>query len=325
MPTTRPIATGALAAALLFAGAVSAQQAAAYPTKPIRMIVPGAPGTLSDLVGRLVGERLGAALGQPVIVDNRPGAGGVVALQATKGQTDGHTLVYHFTGYTQGMAFRQVSPYTFADFIPVAQISSPVTGLFVPASLGVDSVKDLVARLKAAPGKYSFGSPGVGTTGHITLELLAKTAGLETTHIPYRGDAPAIVDLLGGQLGAFSGGSLAGFMPQVRAGQLKLLAVATETRTSLAPGAPTWVEAGYPAIALPSWTGVLVAAGTTPAVVRRLSDEITKIVRDPAVARKIEEYGAEPVARDSAEFSKFLAQDLERWRNTARITGIKFE
>jgi tripartite-type tricarboxylate transporter receptor subunit TctC len=316
-------AAAALCSLTLFCSVAPAQQAAAYPTRPIRLIVPGAPGGLSDLLARAVTEPLGAALGQPVVIDNKTGADGTVAVQNAKGHNDGYTLLYHYTAYNQNLVFREGMPYTTADFIPVAQIATAGTAFFVPASLGVNNVAELVKLLKASPNKYAYGTAGV--TGQIMMELLAKQEGLVLTHAAYKGEAPGATDLIGGQIAVFAGGSLGAFMPHVKSGRLKALAIAGETRSPAAPEVPTWGEAGYPALVIPSWTGIFVPAGTPAPVVRRLSDEITRIVRNPEIARKIEGYGAQAAPKGSAEFANFLDLDLNRWKNAAKVTGVKFQ
>lgn len=228
----------------LFCSVAPAQQAAAYPAKPLRLIVPGAPGGLSDLLARAVSEPSSNALGQPVISENKPGADGTVAVLNAKGHNDGYTLLYHYTAYNQNLVLRDGMPYTPADFIPVAQIAIGGTAFFVPASLGVNNVAELVKLLKASPNKYAYGTAGV--TGQIMMELLAKQEGLVLAHAAYKGEAPGATDLIGGQLAVFAGGSLGAFMPHVKSGRLKALAIAGETRSQLAPDVPTWAEAGLP-------------------------------------------------------------------------------
>ena len=309
----------AISSLILFSGAASAQQTATYPNKPVRIIVPGAPGGLSDSLARLVSEPLGAALGQPVVLDNKTGADGTVAVQFSKGHNDGYTLLYHYTAYNQNLVFRQGMPYTPADFIPVAQIAVSGTALLVSASLGVNTLAEFVKLVKASPKKYAYGTAGI--TGQIAMEFLAKAEGLDIANAPYKGEAPGVTDLVGGQITAFSGGSLGS--PFVTSGRAKALAVASDTRSTLAPNVPTYAESGYPDLVLPSWTGIFVPAGTPPEVVRRLSDEITRIVRDPEIAKKIVGFGAQAAPRGSAEFSSFLEQDLTRWKKAATVTGVK--
>lgn len=319
------------AAVCVLAGALGpwglsvAQDAPRYPVKPIKIVVPGAPGGLSDLLARLVGERLSASMGQPVIMDHKTGAGGIVTIQAAKGQTDGYTLMYHYTAYNQNLAFRRSNPYVHSDFVPVAQIATAATGMYVSSSLGVNTVAELVNLVKANPGKYAYGSVGIGSTGQIMMEMLAKSTDVRLTHAPYKAESPGLNDLLGGQIAIFSGGSLGAFMPHVKSGRIKALALAAEKRVASAPDVPTWMEAGYPAIVLPSWTGIFAAAGTPQAIVNRLSDEITRIVRDPEVAKRIEAAGALAAPRTASEFASFVDEDLKRWQNAAKVTGITLD
>lgn len=319
--STFTLAAAAISSLLLFSGATQAQQATSYPNKPVRIIVPGAPGGLSDSLARLVSEPLAAALRQPVILDNKPGADGNVAVQFAKGHNDGYTLLYHYTAYNQNLVFRQGMPYTPADFIPVAQIAVSGTALIVSSALGVNTVAEFVKLVKTSPNKYAYGTAGV--TGQIAMELLAKAEGIDIANAPYKGEAPGITDVVGGQIVAFSGGSLGS--PFVTSGRAKALAVASEARSPFAPNVPTYAELGYTDLVLPSWTGIFVPAGTPPDVVRRLSEEITRIVSDPEIGKKIVSFGAQAAPRSAAEFSSFLVQDLARWKKAAAVTGVKMQ
>lgn len=321
----RPIALALSCAAALALSAGATAQEARYPTKPIKLINPGAPGGLSDLLGRVVADRLTVALGQPVVMDYKPGAGGLIAIQNAKGQTDGHTLMLAYTAYTQNLALRRNMPYAFGDFIPVSQIVATSTGLFVSSDLKVNTLAEFIALMKANPGKYAYGSTGIASTGDLMMKMLEKTAGFSMTHAPYKAEAPGVADLISGQIVAFPGGSMGTFLPHVKSGKLKLLTVAADKRIAAAPDAPTWAEAGFPAIGFQSWTGFVVPAGTPQPIVARLSDEISKIVRDPQVQKKFEEFGTQAVGSTAPQFAQFLEQDLKRWQNAARVTQLSLE
>lgn len=321
----RPVAFALACATFLVMPAGTSAQEARYPSKPIKLINPGAPGSISDVLGRLIADRLTVSLGQPVVMDYKPGAGGLVAIQAAKGQNDGHTLMFAYTAYTQNLALRRNMPYAFGDFTPVSQIGSTATGLFVSSDLKVNTLGEFIALVKANPGKYAYGSSGIASTGDIMMKMLEKTAGISMTHAPYKAETPAVSDLLGGQIVALSGGSMGTFLPHVKSGKLKLLAVASGKRIAAAPDAATWAEAGFPAIGFQSWSGFVVPAGTPKPIVARLSEEISRIVRDPQVQKKFEEFGTQAVGSTAPQFGEFLENDLKRWQNAASVTQLSLE
>ncbi len=319
--TKLPIAF--LALCLSTASAIG-QDLAPFPVRPIKIIVLGAPGGLSDLYARLVGDRLATALGQPVIMDYRPGAGGIIATQLLmSAPADGYTLMLGYSGLTQNLAFRSDKLYTLKDFAPISQVTFTHTGFFVSASLGVTTLAQFAALVKASPKKYSYGTFGIASTGHIAAEMLSKTAGLEMIHVPYKGETPGLNDLLGGQISAFPGGGLGSFMPHVKSGRLRVLAVAGDKRAAVAADAPTFAEAGFPEAGFTTWAGFLAPAQTPKAIVLKLSEEISRIVKLPEVSAKIEEYGASPVGSTSDAFANFIDADLKRWILVANTTGIK--
>jgi tripartite-type tricarboxylate transporter receptor subunit TctC len=299
--------------ALLFALAAAAH-AQEYPSRPIRLIVPFAPGGGNDTVARLVGESLGKRLGQPVIIDNRAGAGGVVGAEAAAhAAPDGYTL---FLG---GVGSHAINPNLHAnlgydpvrDFAPVSLLAQAPLVLVVHPSLPAQSVQQLVALAKAQPGKLNYASNGNGSSSQLAAVMFAAMTGIDIVHVPYKGLAPALADLLTGR-DEMMFSSIVAILPHVQAGKLRPLAVTSRKRVALLPDVPTVAESGVPGYETSSWYGILAPAGTPAPVVRRLHDEIVKVLAQEDVRKALAGEGAEPVGNTAEEFSEFIRSEKER-------------
>ena len=315
---------------LLFALAMLAAPHAAaqsFPVKPIRVIVPSPPGDGSDVMARLIGEKLGAAWGQQVVVDNRPGAGGRIGTEvAAKAAPDGYTWIMGNAGShgINGGLYRNL-PYDLEkDFAPITQIMRAPNALVVSPALGVASVAELIALLKKNPGKYSYGSGGNGSSAHLSAELFKSMAGVDIVHVPYKGATLALTDLIAGNIVMFMG-NLPPAMGHIKAGRIKALAVTTLTRSKLVPELPTVDEAGLKGFETVAWFGLLAPAGTPPAVVEQLSGQIAKTMATPAMRERAMQEGATPIGSSPAAFQKFLASEISKWTKIIQEAGIKLE
>jgi tripartite-type tricarboxylate transporter receptor subunit TctC len=310
------------AAAALFAvaGAVSAQ---IWPAKPVRWLNPSAAGGPPDLVVRLVADRLSAALGQPVVVENRPGAAGTIGLaEVLRQPADGYTVTNIFMpiAVAQTLLPRQFD--LVKDFQPVTQLVWQYNVLVVPAASPARSLADLVGMIKARPGALSFASAGNGTPAHLAGELFKQAAGLDVVHVPYKTFPQAITELMAGQT-AFMFASMGPIVQHVRGGKLQALAIASPQRNPQLADVPTMAELGYPAIQIRDWQGVLVKAGTPRPVVDRLNAEIVKIVAAPEMRERLERIGAEPQTGAPEAFGELMRTEVERWGKLVREAGIK--
>lgn len=307
---------------LALAGSVCAQT---YPSKPIRIVVPFAAGGGVDFTARIVGQKLNEAFGQPVVADNRAGAAGAIGTEiAAKSAPDGYTLLLGSAGplaILPGISNRL--PYDpVASFAPVTLVSSMPFVLVVHPSLPVRSVKDLIALARARPGQLNYASPGSGSTTHLVAELLKALAQLDIVHVPYKGVAPAVTDLLAGQVQLMSG-DLSTVMPQVKAGKLRALALTGAKRSSLAPELPTIAEAGVPGYEASGWFGVLAPAATPREIVLRLNAAIVKGIMDADTRERLAALGGDVVGGTPAEFASRLRDDLAKWGQLIRAIGLK--
>ncbi|MDB5954090.1 tripartite tricarboxylate transporter substrate binding protein [Ramlibacter sp.] len=308
--------------ALSLPGAAFAQ---AWPAHPIRMVVPFSAGAgVTDIMARLVAKHLSDSLGQPVVIDNRPGAGGIAGTDAVaKAAPDGYTFLVSNVAHT-------VDPYLYsrlpfdpvADFIPVTMINSAPLLLVVHPSVPVTSVKELVAYAKTHPGKLNYGSGGVGTTPHLAGELFKSLSGIDAVHVPYKGGAPALNDLMAGQL-TYMIENVPGTMPFVKAGRLRALAITSAQRSPLVPALPTMAEAGVPGYEVIGWNAIFAVKGTPPAIVARLQTEVARILRLPEVRQQMAALGAEPIGNTPEEFSAFLKTETARWGKVIKEKGIR--
>ncbi|MGE5525130.1 MAG: Bug family tripartite tricarboxylate transporter substrate binding protein [Rhodospirillaceae bacterium] len=307
--TNRSVAAIA-AASLVFAQAAAAQE---YPTKPIRMVVPFAPGGPTDIVGRAVGQRLTESLGQTVVVDNRAGAGGVVGADlVAKSPPDGYTVLLCSTGAMAiNPGLMPKIPYdSVRDFTPLSLVVTIPYLLLVSANSPVQSVKELIAQAKAKPGQINYGSAGTGSTSHLAGELFKSMAKIDMVHVPYKGSAPASTDLIGGQLQTMFD-AVAVALPLVRGGKLRALGISTSKRSPLVPDVPTISEAGVPGYEVATWHGICGPAHMPKAIVAKLNDGIVKAVNHPDTRQRLVGIGAEVVGSTPEEFGRFIKSELE--------------
>jgi tripartite-type tricarboxylate transporter receptor subunit TctC len=320
--TARTLALPALVALALPA---SAQQAP-YPSKPITLVVGSAPGGSNDTFARAIGKRLQDALGQPVVVDNKPAGGGVLANGfVAKAPPDGYALVVLSSTFTTGAAIRTNLAYdAVKSFKPVAMLARGPLLVTVPANSPFKTIGELVAYAKANPNKLNYGTSGAGSINHFATELFTDAANIKIMHVPYKGMGPATNDLLGGQIQVLVA-SAPSILGQVKSGRVRALAVTTATPSPVAPELPSLEQAGYKGSAADLWWGVLAPAGTPQPIVDRLNSEINKIVLSAEMKDFFLKEGAEPAAMKPAEFEQFIAGEIERWKKVAKAADIKPE
>jgi len=311
--------------ALMLVSAVAAQ-AAEYPQRPVRLVVPYSAGGSTDTVARIVGSRLGERLGQQIVVDNRTGAGTLIGTGIVKEATaDGHTLLMATPPLAVNPAlYAKVSYDVERDFIAVTNIAGSSNLLVVHPSLPANSVSELVALLKAAPGKYNYGSSGVGGAGHLAMALFTSMAGVEALHVPYKGGAPAVADLVAGRLNMMMA-NLTTAQPHIRAGKLRGLGVGKAKRSPLFPEMPTIAEAGVKGYEANNWNGVVAPKGTPRAAIERLHREIVATLKEAAIAERMARSGLEPVGDTPAEFAQYLKSEAAKWGKLVKSAGIKPE
>ncbi len=304
---------------LLFPALAFAQ---GYPSRPIRMLIPFAPGGASDFVGRIMQPRLGELLGQPIVVENRAGASGNIGVEAAaRSAPDGYTLFLGNIGTiaVNPAVFTKLLVNPLTDLTAVTQVVDVPSVLVANGAFAAGSVKELVALAKASPGKLNYGSPGSGSVNRLEMELLRIAEGLDMVHVPYKGGAgPAVAGLMGGETHVMFT-TAASAIGQVRGGKLKLLAVTSPRRMEQAPSAPTMVESGYPDFVTGSWQGVFVPAGTPRDIVERLFTAVQSTMGTPEVAERLKNGGAEVVtSQSSAAFAEFVAAETRRWARVVR-------
>lgn len=311
----------------LFAALLPALAAAqAYPSKPIRWIVPFAPGGPTDLLARAVGQKLSEAWGQPVLVENKPGAAGNLGVDlAAKALADGYTLVVVPTGniVVNPTLFPNL-PYKAADLAPVTMMATVENVLVVNPGIPANSMQELVALARAKPGSLSFASPGAGSQAHLAGEFIKLAAGVDLTHVPYKGTGPALNDLLGGQVPMMFS-QMSSALPHIRAGKLRAIGAASLKRSPLMPDLPTIAEQGFPGFEATSWYALMVAAGTPQDVIAKLNAETVRILRLPELREKLAGLGAEAVGNSPAELAATIQKESARWAEVIRKQGIKAE
>jgi tripartite-type tricarboxylate transporter receptor subunit TctC len=321
-----------LTAAVLIAATGLVQSAPAsaappeYPTRSIRLIVPFAPGGSNDIMARLIGQHFSESMGQAVIVDNRPGAGGIIGTDAAaKSPPDGYTLLMMSVTLAVNPSLRLNLPYdTHRDLLPITLVASAPLMLVVHPSMPAKSVKELIAYAKANPGKLNFASGGPGTTPHLAGELLKSMAGIDMTHVPYKGGGPALTDLVAGQIQLMLE-NIPSTLPHVKADRLRALAVTALKRSALVPHLPTLDEAGLKGYEIVGWNGLFAPAGTPQNVVARIHAETVKGLAKPEVKERLATLGAEGVGSSPAEFAKFFAAEISKWAAAVKQAGLKPE
>ena len=316
-------ARAAVAALLLSALAVPAW--GQYPAHPVRFVVPSAAGGGTDIIARAVSQKLAESLGQQFVVENRPGAGQMIGIElVARSAPDGYTiLMAASTLAINPVMYRKVPYDPIRDFAPVTQAATLPNVLVVHPSLAVKSVKELIAYAKANPGKLNFASAGIGTSPQMSIELLKSMAGIDMVHVPYKGTAPGVVDLLAGQVLVMAPNLLTA-LPHIKSGKLRALAVTSARRSAALPDVPTVAEA-LPGYDSTQWYGVLAPAGTSRAIILRLYDEIVRALRDPEVGKRLAADGAEAVGSGPEEFAAFIRSETEKWARVAQAAGIKPE
>jgi tripartite-type tricarboxylate transporter receptor subunit TctC len=318
MKTMRNALAGLVLA--LIAGVVAAQP---WPSKPIKWVVPFAPGGTTDILARTIGEKLSVALGQPIIVENKPGAGGGVgAEQVAKSPPDGYTIMGGtISTHAINASLYKNLPYDpVRDFAPITLIVRLPNMLVVNPDVPAKDVRELIALLKANPGKYSFASSGNGTSQHLSGELFKVMTGVEMQHVPYRGSPPALADVVGGQV-TMTFDNITTAWPLVKGGKLRALAVTTAKRSPIAPDVPTLAESGLAGYEIGSWQGVFAPAGVPAEIVKRFNAEIVRIINAPDVRQKLVDMGAEPAPNTPEEFAAMVKAEVAKWADVVRKSG----
>jgi len=314
------------AAAAIVGIAWPAHSQPTYPSRPIKIIAPVQPGGGVDLVARTVADRLSPVLGQPIVVENQSGGGGIVGSMATaRALPDGYTLMVGYVG-THGTnpAVRKLPYDALKDFTAIAMVGGTPNVLVVPAALPVTDLTEFVRYVKAHPGKLSYGSSGPGTLTHLGMEQFKLAADLDLVHVPYRGIAPAFVDILGGQTQAMLPG-LAAALPHIKAGKVRALAVTGRKRHPLLPDVPTFEELGYKGFDGVQWYGIVGPANLPPPIVKRLNEEINRLLETPDLRERLSSEALEPMPMSPEQFTQYIREDIARWTQLAKERHIELE
>jgi tripartite-type tricarboxylate transporter receptor subunit TctC len=323
---SRPVTRRALLAA---SGAIAALPAAAqnFPDRPVRIVVPYPPGGTTDILARLIAQKMQERLRQSFVVENRAGATGVIGAEhVARSAPDGYTILMGVNGpLTIGPAFRRDMPYdTLRSFAPITLVASVPKLIVVYPGLPVRTLGELIEYAKARPGQLSFASSGSGSTGHLAAEMFKIRAGVDILHVPYRGGSQATADVVSGRV-QIQFEVLTQLLPQVQSGQLRALAVTSGRRLPNLPDIPTVAELGFPGFESRTWFGLLAPAGTPPAIVRLLRDNVVEVLGSPEVKTMLEQQAADPVGDTPEQFAAFLREDMERWADVVRRSGARME
>jgi len=326
MNQNRRTSLTALAAGTLLQGVSGLGFAQTYPARAVHIVVPYPPGGPTDIVARGIGQKLAERLRQPFVIENKPGAGGNIGAEAAaKAPPDGYTLLLGTTAHAINPWLFKNLNYDFArDFVPIALLTSLPLVAVVPANSPVNSIADLIALAKAKAGGLPYGSSGNGQSTHMAAELFKSMAGVGMTHVPYKGSAPALTDLAGGQVAVMFDTMLSA-MPQVRAGRLRAIGVTSLTRAASAPEIPTIAESGLSGYEVGAWNGLLAPAGTPDAVVAALNRAVNESLRDSDLRQRFATDGAEVVGGTVDSFAGFIRRELDKWRRVVQIGGIKLD
>jgi tripartite-type tricarboxylate transporter receptor subunit TctC len=317
-----------MAAGMLAASAHDVASAAqAYPTRPIRIVVAYTPAGATDILARTIGQKMNEAWGQPVIIDNRPGANGNIGTEyAAKAQPDGHTFLMTTAG-PHGInpsLYRKLGYDAVKDFAAVSLVALVPNVLVVNNALPIKDVKGLIAYAKANPGKLSYGSPGAGSTAHLSMELFKSMTGTNLVHVPYKGSAGVLTDVMGGQI-AVTMDNLPPYLPQVKAGKIRALAVTPTKRSPALPDVPTVAEAGVPGYASSAWFGLVAPAATPKDVINKLSVETARILQLPDVKPRLADLGAEPVGSTPQQLSTHIKSEIAKWAKVIKDANVDLQ
>jgi tripartite-type tricarboxylate transporter receptor subunit TctC len=313
-----------LIAALLASALPAAAQT--YPGKPVRIVVGFPPGGATDIIARAIGQNLNQAFGQPVIVDNRPGAASNIgADHVAKSPADGYTLFFGSISLSNNATLYSKLPYdAVRDFAAVVHVANTPFMLCVHPSVPVKSIKDLIAFAKARPGQVQYGTAGSGSGAHLFTELFRSMAGIQLQSIPYKGAAPAITDLVGGQV-AFVFDNVISMVPLNKAGKIRCLAISSKKRTPIAPEIPTMHEAGVDGYEADAWFGLFAPTGTPNAAIDRVNTEVNRAMQVPAIKQRFEALGCEPVGGTAAAFAAYFRSEVDKWAKVIKTAGVKLE
>ena len=295
-----------------------------YPLRPLRAIVPNAPGGGSDISGRIVASALGEALGQQVVVDNRPGAGGTLGVAiAARALPDGYTvLMGNISTHGINVAVLKNLPYDpVKDFAPVSMLGTTPNVLVVHPSVPAKTLKEFIAYAKANPGKIRYGSSGAGGSPHLAMELLKSLTGTDMLHVPYKGSGPVTIDLLSGQIHTTSA-SASSQLPHIKSGKVRALAVTSAKRSPQLPDVPTVIESGVPGYEVTIWFGLFVPAGVSPRIVSRLNAELVKVLDTATLKQRMANAGIDAVSSTPAELAEFVKAEIAKWTNVVKISGV---
>lgn len=315
--------TALLATLLLAAASVCASAAESYPVRPIRIVVPTGAGGITDVLARIVAQRLGENLGQQVLVDNRPGATGIVGSEiVAKATPDGYTLLMVFPSHPVNLSIYPKLPYdTVRAFAPVTIVSSVTLVMLVNPALPAKNVREFIALTQAKPGQINFSSVGKGSGAHLAGELLRSLSGANITHVAYKGVPQAMAAVIAGEVSLFFDPPITA-LPHVRAGKVRALGVTTKKRLEVLPDVPAIAET-VPGYEVVSWNGILAPAGTPALLITQLNTEIVKVLRSPDIVEKLAAQGVEPVGNTPAEFSQIIRRDIDKWAKVIKDAGIR--
>ena len=312
------------ACALMLGGSATMTRADSYPSKPIQMVVGYAAGGSTDIIARIVGQQLSEALGQPVVIENRPGAGGsLAAAQVARSAPDGHTIFMSTIANTINASLHSNLSFDFAkDFAPISLVATVPNVLVVTPAVPATTLKDFIALAKSKPGEINFASSGVGSSIHLSGELFNTVAQVRLVHVPYKGSAPAVVDVMSGQVQSMFD-NLSSSMPHIKAGKLRALAVTSATRSAAAPDIPTMAEAGLPGFEVTSWFALVAPAKTPRAVIARLNAEVRKVLEQSGVKARLSELGADVAPSTPEALAALITSETAKWAEVVKASGIK--
>jgi len=321
----KPCSRATVLLALLVAVTIPAHAQTAFPTRPVRIVVPLAPGGSTDVLARLVASKLSEVWGQQVIVDNRGGGGTMIGTEVVaRAPADGYTLLMVTSAFAVNFSLYEKLPYRFSDFVALSNVGQTPNVLAVHPSVPAKNVKELIALLRARPGQMTYSSGGVGGSTHLAGELFKLLANVDMVHVPYKGGGPAVADLVSGQV-MMTFGNLTTVLPFAKAGRVRSLAVTSARRSPVLPDLPTMAEAGVPGFEAATWNGLIAPAATPKDIVAKLNADIVKVLNMPDTRAKLASNGLEPIGDTPAAFSAHIASEIARWSKVVKAAGIKAE